>query len=53
MNRQIMNLEDSIWCYKFIYLDPGIKGKDNQRLPSGNLAASLDKTTKQVTKTTK
>lgn len=36
-----------------MYLDPGIKSKVNQRLPSGNLEASLDKTTKQVTKTTK
>lgn len=31
-----------------MYLDPQIKGKDNQWLPSGNLAASSDKTTRQV-----
>lgn len=35
-------------CYKFMHLDLGIKGKDNQRLTSGNLAASPDMTTKQV-----
>lgn len=35
-------------CYKFMHLDLGIKGKDNQRLTNGNLAASPDMTTKQV-----
>lgn len=42
-----MNLEE-IWCYKFMHLDLGVKGKDNQRLTSGNLAASPDMTIKQV-----
>lgn len=42
-----MNVEE-IWCYKFMHLDLGVKGKDNQRLTSGNLAASPDMTTKQV-----